>query len=388
MQRLKEAAENAKHELSFLESENSNQAIVDISLPFISADASGPKHLSKKFSRRKLEEITADLLEKVVPPCKNCLKDAGISKVDEVVLVGGMTRMPSVREKVKEIFGKEPNKSANPDEAVAMGAAIQGGVLTGDTKDILLLDVTPLSLGIEVQGARGEGGINDIIIPRNTAIPTDKKKIYSTAEDNQPSVHIRVLQGEKPKALDNKVLGTFELSGIEPAPRGIPQIEVTFDIDANGIVKVSAKDKKTNKEADITITDSSGLSREEVERMVKEAEEKSAEYEEVRNNNETLSRAQVFCDTFEKRIEDLRGGSNFQEDDPQFQELKKLYDDLKKNTEEKNYPELKKQISKIEELMKLVNELETKFPKKEESKQPDEDILDVKPEPKDKDEEQ
>src|SRR3954465_7098730 len=289
LQRLKEAAENAKHELSSLET-------TEISLPFVSADASGPKHINKKLTRQKFEELTSELLEKLTSPCEKCIKDAEVAKkdIDEVILVGGMTRMPSVQKKVAKIFGKEPNKSVNPDEAVALGAAIQGGVLAGDTKDILLLDVTPLSLGIEVQG-----GINQIIIPRNTTIPTKKSEIFSTAEDNQPSVHVRVLQGERTRASDpdNKPLGTFELSGIEPAPRGVPQIEVTFDIDANGIVKVSAKDKKTNKEANITITDSGGLSKEEVERMIKEAEkpENKEKDEEYKTNAETLIRAQTYC---------------------------------------------------------------------------------------------
>src|SRR3954452_1781531 len=253
LQRLKEAAENAKCELSSSE-------IANIKLPFISADASGPKHLDKELTRQLLKELTRDLLEKLVAPCKNCLKDSGVSKVDEVILVGGMTRMPAVQEKVKEIFGKLPNKSVNPDEAVALGAAIQGSVLAGDVEDIIMLDVAPLSLGIEI-----EGGMMHPIIRRNTTIPTGASETFSTATDNQPSVFIRVYQGERAKASDNKLLGTFELTGIQPAPRGVPQIEVKFDIDANGIVKVSAKDKKTNKEAKITITDSGGVSKEEIE---------------------------------------------------------------------------------------------------------------------------
>lgn len=371
LQRLKEAAENAKHELSSSE-------IANIKLPFISADASGPKHLDKELTRQLLKELTRDLLEKLVAPCKNCLKDSGVSKVDEVILVGGMTRMPAVQEKVKEIFGKLPNKSVNPDEAVALGAAIQGSVLAGDVEDIIMLDVAPLSLGIEV-----EGGMMDIIIRRNTTIPTSESRVYSTATDNQPSVFIRVYQGERVKASDNKLLGTFELTGIQPSPRGVPQIEVKFDIDANGIVKVSAKDKKTNKEAKITITDSGGVSKEEIERMIKEAEENRAKDEELKNNVETLNRAQTYCYTFEKQIEEFKSHKNFKEDDPQFQEFKKLYEDLKKSTEEKNYSELKNQLNKIDELMKLSNELMQKMPK--ENNGNDEEIVDVNPEKKDDD---
>jgi len=227
---------------------------------------------------------------------------------------------------LQEKFGeKKINKSVNPDEVVAVGAAIQGAVLMGDVKDILLLDVTPLSLGIEV-----EGGMMDTIIPRNTTIPKKETRIYSTAVDNQPSVHIRVLQGERPRALDNKVLGTFELTGIEPAPRGVPQIEVIFDIDTNGIASISAKDKKTGREQSIVIKDSQGLSEEEIQKMIKEAEENKAKDEELKSNIETLNRAQTYCYTFEKQIEEFKSHKDFKEDDPQFQEFKRLYDDLKK----------------------------------------------------------
>ena len=284
LQRLKEAAEKAKIELSAAEQ-------TDINLPFITADKTGPKHINLKMTRAKLEALVEDLIAKTIPPCKTALKDAGISAsdVDEVVMVGGMTRMPRVINEVKNFFGKEPNKSVNPDEVVAMGAAIQAGVLQGDVKDVLLLDVTPLSLGIETLG-----GVSTKLIEKNTTIPTKKSQVFSTAEDNQPAVSIRVLQGEREMATDNKLLGNFELVGIAPAPRGVPQIEVTFDIDANGIVNVSAKDKGTGKEQKIQIQASGGLSDEEIEKMVKDAEankeadKKKRESVDVRNQADTL----------------------------------------------------------------------------------------------------
>jgi len=284
LQRLKEAAEKAKIELS-------SAAQTEINLPFVTADKTGPKHINLKMTRAKVEALVEDLIGRTIPPCKTALKDAGLSasEVNEIILVGGMTRMPKVIEEVKNFFGKEPNKSVNPDEVVAMGAAIQAGVLQGDVKDVLLLDVTPLSLGIETLG-----GVSTKLIDKNTTIPTKKSQVFSTAEDNQPAVSIRVLQGEREMASDNKLLGNFELIGIAPAARGVPQIEVTFDIDANGIVNVSAKDKGTGKEQKIQIQASGGLSEEEINKMVKEAEsnkeadKKKREAVDARNQADTL----------------------------------------------------------------------------------------------------
>mmetsp|Transcript_2888 Transcript_2888/g.3302 ORF Transcript_2888/g.3302 Transcript_2888/m.3302 type:complete len:669 (-) Transcript_2888:193-2199(-) len=283
-QRLREAAEKAKRELDGLKQ-------TDVNLPFITADASGPKHLNTKISRAQFESLVSDLIERTRVPCKKAISDSGVTRdeVDEVILVGGMSRMPKVQDVVQEIFGKPASKSVNPDEVVAMGAAIQAGVLQGDVKDILLLDVTPLSLGIETMG-----GVSTKLIPRNTTIPTKKSQVFSTAADNQSQVQIKVLQGEREMAADNKLLGNFDLTGIPPAPRGVPQIEVTFDIDANGIVNVSAKDKATNKEQNISIQSSGGLSEADIEQMVREAEEnavadqKRKESIEIRNDADAL----------------------------------------------------------------------------------------------------
>ena len=294
LQRLKEAAEKAKIELSSAEQ-------TDVNLPFITADKTGPKHINLKMTRAKLEALVEDLILKTLPPCKTALKDAGLTanEIDEVVMVGGMTRMPKVLAEVKSFFGKEPNKSVNPDEVVAMGAAIQAGVLQGDVKDVLLLDVTPLSLGIETLG-----GVSTKLIEKNTTIPTKKSQVFSTADDNQPAVSIRVLQGEREMASDNKMLGNFELVGIAPAARGVPQIEVTFDIDANGIVSVSAKDKGTGKEQKIQIQASGGLSDEEIEKMVKDAEANKEEDKKKRESVDVRNQADTLLHSAEKNIKE------------------------------------------------------------------------------------
>ena len=295
LQRLKEAAEKAKMELS-------TSLETDVNLPFITADSSGPKHLNIKISRAKLESLISDLLDKLEGPCRTALKDAGLNtnEIDEIVLVGGMTRMPAVQERVKKIFGKDPHKGVNPDEVVALGAAIQGGVLKGDVKDVLLLDVTPLSLGIETLG-----GVMTRLIEKNTTIPTKKSQIFSTAADNQPAVSIHVLQGEREMSEGNKTLGRFELVGLPPAPRGMPQIEVTFDIDANGIVNVSAKDQATGKEQSIQITASSGLSKDEIDKLVKDAELHAEEDKNKKELVEVRNTADSLIYSTEKSLKDL-----------------------------------------------------------------------------------
>jgi molecular chaperone DnaK len=294
LQRLKEAAEKSKVELSTVQQ-------TEVNLPFITADASGPKHMNITLTRSKLEQLVMDLVEKTIGPCKDALKDAGKTgaQIDEVILVGGQTRMPLVQQKVQEFFGKEPHKGVNPDEVVAIGAAIQAGVLKGEVKDVLLLDVTPLTLGIETLG-----GVATPLIHRNTTIPTAKSQIFSTAADNQPSVEIHVLQGERPMATDNRTLGRFMLDGILPAPRGVPQVEVTFDLDANGILNVRAQDKGTGKEQKITITASSGLSKDEVNKMQKEAEAHAAEDARRRDEIETKNMADTMAYQAEKTLRD------------------------------------------------------------------------------------
>ncbi len=340
LQRLKEAAEKAKIELSAAEQ-------TDINLPFITADKTGPKHINLKMTRAKLEALVEDLIARTIPPCKTALKDAGVtaSDINEIVMVGGMTRMPKVIEEVKNFFGKDPNKSVNPDEVVAMGAAIQAGVLQGDVKDVLLLDVTPLSLGIETLG-----GVSTKLIEKNTTIPTKKSQVFSTAEDNQPAVSIRVLQGEREMATDNKLLGNFELIGIAPAPRGVPQIEVTFDIDANGIVNVSAKDKGTGKEQKIQIQASGGLSDEEIEKMVKDAEANKDADKKKRESVDARNQADTLIHSTEKNLKEH--GSKIS--DAEKKAIQDASNDLKETLKDEKTEDIKKKTETlIQASMKL-----------------------------------
>ena len=340
LQRLKEAAEKAKIELS-------SAAQTEINLPFITADKTGPKHINIKMTRAKLEALVEDLIGRTIPPCKTALKDAGLSaaEINEVILVGGMTRMPKVIEEVKNFFGKEPNKSVNPDEVVAMGAAIQAGVLQGDVKDVLLLDVTPLSLGIETLG-----GVSTKLIDKNTTIPTKKSQVFSTAEDNQPAVSIRVLQGEREMATDNKLLGNFELVGMAPAPRGVPQIEVAFDIDANGIVNVSAKDKGTGKEQKIQIQASGGLSEEEINKMVKEAEANKEADKKKRDSVDARNQADTLLHSTEKNLKEH--GSKVSDADKK--EIETASANLRNALKGTDVEEIKKNIQElVQKSMKL-----------------------------------
>jgi molecular chaperone DnaK len=367
LQRLKEAAEKAKIELS-------SATQTEINLPFITADKTGPKHVNLKFTRAKLEALVADLVERTLDPCKIALKDSGFSaaEINEVVLVGGMTRMPKIVETVKNFFGKEPNKSVNPDEVVAMGAAIQGGVLQGDVKDVLLLDVTPLSLGIETLG-----GVSTKLIDKNTTIPTKKSQVFSTAEDNQPAVSIRVLQGEREMASDNKILGNFELVGIPPAPRGTPQIEVAFDIDANGIVSVSAKDKGTGKEQKIQIQASGGLSEEEIKKMVKEAEVNKEADKKKRESVDAKNQADSLIFSTDKSLKEHGDKISAEEK----KAIETGISDLKKSLEGTDIEDIKKKTQSLVQVSMKLGEAVYKSQQKPEAET--EDQKQAKPDEKD-----
>ncbi len=373
LQRLREFAEKAKVELSTSEE-------TEINIPYITADANGPKHLREKLTRSELEKLTGDLIERTVEPCKKALKDAGLSikDIDEVLLVGGMTRMPAVIKKVEELFGKEANKGVNPDEVVGVGAAIQGGVLGGDVKDITLLDVTPLSLGLETLG-----GIMTKLIEKNTTIPVEKKQIFSTAADSQPGVEIHILQGEREMAADNKTLGRFILDGIPPAPRGVPQIEVSFSIDANGILNVKAVDLATKKEQKITITASTGLKDEEIEKMVEDAQKNAEEDKKKKERAETRNEADTLCFGVEKLIKE--NGDKVESSEKE--ELEEKSEELKKIIEKEDF-DLEEVKKKTEELMDKMQEVGKKMYEKaaQENKPKDEEKKEDKKEEKKDDE--
>lgn len=341
MQRLKDAAEKAKIELS-------GQLSTQITLPFISMTANGPVNVEMELTRSKFEALSSNLIERITKPLQDAIKESKLSfnEIDEVLLVGGSTRIPSVQELVKKVTGKNPNHSINPDEVVALGAAVQGGVLSGEVEDILLIDVTPLTLSIETMG-----GVATPLIPRNTTIPVTKSQIFSTAEANQPSVDIRIVQGERPRAMDNKLLGNFQLSGIDPAPAGVPQIEISFSIDANGIMSVKAKDLKNNKENSITISDSTGLTDEEIQRMVKEAEENKEKDEQFKKNAELKNRADRIISQFEPLLE------NEQIPSDQKEQFKSQIEEIKKLKTEEKWEELEQKVSALEQMLAQASQM-------------------------------